>query len=88
MGIARIIAIATVFACGVLASTVPRHGRMSYFAPLEEDTCPFPGAQQCDGTGFGTCTPSGEWVYQDCAPGTICVQGWGAAKWHIWCVVG
>ena len=52
----------------------------------DDDQCD-PGWQRCRGTGFDTCVPGGDWVYQDCAPGTVCYQGWGAAKHHIWCLV-
>jgi hypothetical protein len=84
MVMTRVFTVASILAYALVAAAAPRHHRMTTFDG-DDTECPFVGAQQCDGTGFDTCTPGGEWVYQDCAPGTICQQGWGAAKWHIWC---
>jgi hypothetical protein len=91
MGIARVVAIVSFLSYALLAAAAPRranHGHNPHAFQDYEDECgPYVGAQKCDGTGFDTCVPGGEWVYQDCAPGTTCVQGWGAAEWHIWCLV-
>jgi hypothetical protein len=45
------------------------------------------GHQRCLGkTHFLTCVPPGNKVVkQQCAHGTVCYQGWGAAKYKIWC---
>jgi hypothetical protein len=68
-----------------LVAAAPHENR---FKSYDDDEPPCqPGWQRCDGTGFETCVPGGEWVYQDCAPGTSCVQGWGGAQHHIWCIV-
>jgi hypothetical protein len=92
MGIARVMAIVSFLSYILLAAAAPRHASHHNVHVFEdyEDLCgPYytVGRQKCHDTGFDTCVPGGEWVYQDCAPGTACVEGFGAAKWHIWCLV-
>jgi hypothetical protein len=99
MGIARIVTIVSLLSVALFAAAAPSHGtgpsrygpsghrNVHVFDDYEDEDPPFIGAQKCHGTGFDTYVPGGEWVYQDCAPGTTCIEGFGAAKWHIWCIV-
>ena len=86
LAIAALLAAAS-FAQTGAASAAPAHAAASHRIAADDEGCSPVGAQQVDGTGFDTCVPGGEWVYQDCAPGTVSVQGWGAAKYRIWCIV-
>lgn len=84
--VATLLAAASFTQTGAATAAAPVHTATQRNVS-DDEGCPFPGAQQKNGTGFDTCVPGGEWVYQDCPPGTASVQGWGAAKWHIWCIV-
>ena len=86
LAIAALLAAASFTQTGAASAAAPVHAA-SHRIVADDEECPFTGAQRVDGTGFDTCTPGGQWVYQDCAPGTVSVQGFGAAKWHIWCIV-
>jgi hypothetical protein len=83
---AALLAAASLTQTGVASAAAPAHVASTRIM-ADDESCPFVGAQRVDGTGFDTCVPGGQWVYQDCAPGTVSVQGFGAAKYHIWCIV-
>jgi len=86
LAVAVLLAAASFTQTGAASAAAPVRMAPSPRVAADDESCPFVGAQRVDGTGFDTCVPGGEWVYQDCAPGTVSVQGWGAAKYHIWCV--
>ncbi|WP_329065461.1 hypothetical protein [Streptomyces sp. NBC_01429] len=88
LAVSALLAAASFAHLGTASAAAPVDLASQRIAAEESEECgPFVGAQRVNGTGFDTCVPGGEWVYQDCAPGTVSVQGFGAARYRIWCII-